>query len=167
MNEKKKRIGRLIAYIALSVLFAAISVFFILVLVSSNDTFFTPTSSQSKFSAPDIMIGVIIAAIAVMAVLSVTMRKKFVANKALLYGVGGIALLGAIAFMILLSVMGPFEIAFENANLYVMYFLFVVLANAYVIFAAIRNILKTKKEAVVFAKSLTDSKTKETDAPES
>lgn len=113
------------------------------------------------------MIGVIIAAIVVMAVLSVTMRKKFVANKAILYGVGGIALLGAVTFMILLSVLGPFEIAFENANLYVMYFLFVVLANAYVIFAAIRNILKSKKEAVVFAKSLSDSKSAETDASES
>ncbi|MDD6236951.1 MAG: hypothetical protein PUB00_06165 [Clostridiales bacterium] len=167
MNEKKKRIGRLIAYILLSVLFAAISVFFIMVLVSSNDTFFNRTASQSKFSVPDIMIGVIIAAIVVMAVLSVTMRKKFVANKAILYGVGGIALLGAVTFMILLSVLGPFEIAFENANLYVMYFLFVVLANAYVIFAAIRNILKSKKEAVVFAKSLSDSKSAETDASES
>ena len=84
MNEKKKRIGRLIAFILLSALFAAISVFFIMVLVSSNDTFFDSTASQSKIFVPDIMIGVIIAAIAIMAVLSVTMRKKFVANKALL-----------------------------------------------------------------------------------
>ena len=166
MNEKKKRIGRLIAYILLSVLFAAISVFFITVLISSNDTFFNSTASRSKVFVPDIMIGIIVAAIVVMAVLSITMRKKFVVNKALLYGVGGVSLLGAVAFMILLSVFGPFEIAFENANLYVMYFLFVVLANAYVIFAAIRNMRKGKK-SVVFAKSLSDSKSKETDAPES
>lgn len=167
MNEKKRKIGRLIGYILLSILFAAISVFFIMVLISSNDTFFNSTAPQSKFFVPDIMIAVIIAAIAIMAVLSVTMRKKFIANKALLYGVGGISLLGAVAFMILLSVFGPFEIAFENANLYAMYFFFVVLANAYVIFAAIRNIRKGRKESVVFAKSLSDSKIKETDAPES
>ncbi len=164
MNEKKRKTGRLIGYILLTVLFAAISVFFIAVLVSSNNTFFI-RNAQSKFFAPDIMIGIIIAAIVIMAVLSVTMRKSLSANKALLYCTGILSLLGAITFMILLSAIGPFDIAWENANLYIMYFLFVALANAYIIFAAIRNIRKNK--AVVFAKSLSDATPKEADSSES
>ena len=81
MNEKKKRIGRLIAFILLSALFAAISVFFIMVLISSNDTFFNSTASQSKFFVPDIMIAVIIAAIAIMAVLLLSLIHIFKENQ--------------------------------------------------------------------------------------
>lgn len=149
-----------IGYVASFLPFAAVSALFIWVLFESNQIFFgepLPAKMDISYRALSIstaiMFGVIAVAAIVLSIISLTKRKEKRFNLAALLIAIAVCAAGAVTFMVLCHLVGIFTIAFENMNLYLLYFGFALLANALVLFSSIRNLIKIKRAPVTFAKS--------------
>lgn len=160
MAAKIKLNWKKIGYVASFLPFAAISALFMYVLYESNQTFFyqilpekMDISSKALSISSDVLFYVLAAGSAILAVLAIAKRREKRFNMAALIASIAVCVAGAVAFMVLCHLVGVFPIAFENANLYLAYFLFAVLANALALFSSIRNLIKIKRAPVTFAKS--------------
>lgn len=155
VKEALKKIGFFAAYLP----FLAVTGFFLYVLHSSNRYFFAYPASSAAFTAnqleqiTSVFIAVSVVLIVILTVLSFTLRQKKKANKLLLWACGIFSVLCMIFFMVLCHLDGLFMVAFENVNLYLLYFFMAAFSTALVLFSAIRNLVKIKRSPVTFAKS--------------
>ena len=159
MKAKMKNIWRKIGFCASYLVFMLLSVFFLFLLYESNEYFFAFPYQDSIFTAGQldtilsVFLTVCLVLVVLLTVLSFTMRQKKGVNKALLWACGIFSVLCMVFFMVLCKLNGLFEVAFENTNLYALYFLIAAFSTAVVLFSAIRNLVKIKKAPVTFAKS--------------
>ena len=159
MKAVSKLPWKKIGYICLCVAMGIVSAFFLITLYQSNQLFFDNLTIDAVITAKVLELATTIFAyamviiIAVMSVVSFVMRQKKAVNKGLIWGSGILSVLGMVFFMVFAKLNGMFEIGFENANLYVLYFLISVFATALPLFSAIRNLVKIKHSPVTFAKA--------------
>lgn len=149
-----------IGYVASLVVFALISALFIYILYDSNRVFFADLlpakmdiSYRTLSISSTVLFYVLAAAAVILSIISIAKRKEKRFNLAVLLIAIAVCAAGAVTFMVLCDFVGIFTIAFENVNLYLLYFGFALLANALVLFSSIRNLIKIRRTPVTFAKS--------------
>lgn len=158
MNNIWRKIGFCASYLP----FIILSGFFLYLLYASNQVFFAYPYQGSIFTVRQleqilsVFLVVCLLLVMLLTVLSFTMRHKKSVNKALLWACGVFSVLCMIFFIVLCKLNGLFEIAFNNVNLYILYFFIAGFSTAIVLFSAIRNLVKIKRAPVTFAKSESD-----------
>lgn len=160
MKSKATPILKKIGYIASFFPFAALSLFGVYLLYGSNQYFFIDLELSRQILSEDaleltvsIFFYAIVVLMAAGAILSIWQRKKPAVNKGIIWGCGAVCLICAITFMILVHLVDLFLIAFENANLYLMYFVIGLFVISFPLYSSIRNLIKIKRSPVTFAKS--------------
>ena len=159
MKAISKLPWKTIGTVSLYVFMGLLSAFFLVALYQSNLYFFSFITydavipQQGLELSRHIFIAVITLAVVALSVISIVMRHKKTVNKILLGAAAGLSLLSMIFFMVMAQLSGRFEIGFQNANLYAVYFLISLFSAALPLFSAILNLIKIKRAPVTFAKT--------------